>query len=164
MLCHPSPTCKVSADLQTPISTCSTEIFTERPTHRRSLLLTTLMTLFKCIVNSCMFHLKLAHLLHIDARRFRIEIVKRCCHERKHLWYCRNVQCPVPGMFCSQNCAHHIYHIHVLQPKGRSPRIFEGLVSEHFLYSALARQASPAIKYPSSTCAKQLLTGNQVSL
>ena len=57
-----------------------------------------------------------------------------------------------PVMFCSQKCAHYVYYIHVLQPKGSSPtRIFEGLVSEHFLYSE--HSISPTS-----------LPGNQLSL
>ena len=62
-------------------------------------------------------------------------------------------------MFCSQKCAHNVNHIRVLQPKGSSPtKIVEGLESEHFLYSALARQASPAIDYPQAHMYKATLS------
>ena len=62
-----------------------------------------MVSLFKYLVDICMFHPKLAHFLHIYPSRVRIEIVQRCCHERKHFWYCRNVQCPVPGCSVLRN-------------------------------------------------------------
>ena len=151
MFYHLSPTCKVTAGLQTPHQylldgdqTTDDHFFW---THGIPL------------VDICMFHLKLAHLLHIYPSRFRIEIVQRCCQERKHFWYCRNVQCPVPGcsvlrnarimstisMYCNLKAVVLLEYLRVL------------FLSISFIRStASARQASPAINYPSITRAKQL--------
>ena len=69
----PRPLVRSSLVFKLYISTCSTIEFTERPTHRRSLLLNTFMTLFKYIVDICM--------IHICYTQIQADLVQKLCRD-----------------------------------------------------------------------------------
>ena len=92
MFCHPSPSWKATARLYIPHQDLlDNKIYWEVSPYAITFSVH-MVSIFKSLVDILMFYLK----LRIDLSKFRIYIVHRWCHRRKHFWYCRNVQFPVP--------------------------------------------------------------------
>ena len=135
-----SPTCKTTARLHTTHQyLLDTKIYLE--TSPWEITSSNHLVPSSKYVDICMFHMMLAHMIHIDPS---ISDIAAMCSAR-----------PVPGIFCSQKHTQYVYRIQVLQPYGSSPtRILEGLVSsEQFFYSQyITRQASLANNDQSIPC------------